>query len=151
MVQRPDADHVTFDPTRTSLSGYTARIGFDKTGGDHWLWGAGLSAESPGFELNDLGRLRAADNIEAGAGLTYRENTPGKLFHRWALSGVFGSAWNFGWERQGSSLDLQSNLTFKNFWGTFAGLGLSSRAQSDNLTRGGPSMGTLRAARGSPI
>jgi hypothetical protein len=50
--------------------------------------------------------------------------------------------WNFGWDRQRTFLNLRSEVTFKSFWGGFLGAGFFTRAQNDNLTRGGPSMGT---------
>ena len=62
--QRPDVDYVRFDPSRTSLSGYAASLNLSKNGGRHWLWEAGFNAESPGLELNDLGRLGGADDID---------------------------------------------------------------------------------------
>jgi hypothetical protein len=140
--QRPDAEHVEFDPTQTSLTGYRSHLRFAKRGGKHWLWGARASAETPGFELNDIGMLQTADDVDTGAWLEYRENEPGKIFQEWWTSASVGSGWNFGRDRQYSFLDLESAWTFKNFIGTFLGFEFFPGAQSDNLTRGGPSMGT---------
>ncbi|UCH85602.1 MAG: carbohydrate binding family 9 domain-containing protein, partial [Candidatus Latescibacterota bacterium] len=140
--QRPDAEHVSFDPTRTSLVGYRGHLRFAKRGGKHWLWGGRASAETPGFELNDIGMLQTADDIDTGAWLEYRETEPGRVFQEWWTSASVGSGWNFGRDRQYTFVDLESVWTFKNFIGTFIGYEAFTPAQSDNLTRGGPSMGT---------
>jgi hypothetical protein len=140
--QRPDADYVELDPQRTSLAGFTSNMWFEKNGGKHWLWGFGGGAESPGFELNDGGRISTADDIDSWAWLRYRENDPGKLFQNWWASASTGNGWNFGRVRQYSFLDLESVFTWKNYTGTFLGFEYFPGGQSDNLTRGGPLMGT---------
>ena len=54
--QRPDAPHVTLDPTRTSLDGFNGRVNLNRNSGllhvNAAFWGV-----SPGFESNDLGFL----------------------------------------------------------------------------------------------
>src|SRR5512134_166865 len=140
--QRPDQDHVEFDPTRTSLSGYTAALWGEKNGGKHWLYGAGASLESPGFELNDLGQLSSADDIDAWFNLRYRETTPGTLFHRFNISMFAESAWNFGGYNLDTEFGVNANATFKDFSGAFLGGWFEPRGLSDDLTRGGPLMGT---------
>ena len=52
--QRPDAPHVSVDPTATSLSGWSGRVGLNKNSGNV-TFNAGLWGISPGFEPNDLG------------------------------------------------------------------------------------------------
>jgi len=140
--QRPDADYVELDTTLTSLSGWTSDLWFEKNSGKHWLWELAVSAESPGFELNDGGRLGTADDIDSYAELEYRENDPGKLFQNWRLSAGGGTGWNFGRVRQYSFIDLESRFTWKNYTGSFLGVEYFPAAHSDNLTRGGPLMGT---------
>ncbi len=140
--QRPDIDYVALDPTRTSLRGYTGELSFERENGEHWLWEVQGSFQSPGFEINDLGRLTKADRIRAFGALRYRENTPGSWYQEYSLRAFSSAGWNFGWDRQHTFLNLQSEVTFKSFWGGFLGAGFFTRAQNDNLTRGGPSMGT---------
>ncbi|MBI4419711.1 MAG: carbohydrate binding family 9 domain-containing protein, partial [Gemmatimonadetes bacterium] len=53
--QRPDQDHVTLNPQRTSLSGYTASVRGDKNAGRFSVWGIQVAVRSPGFEINDAG------------------------------------------------------------------------------------------------
>jgi hypothetical protein len=139
--QRPDADHVDFDPNRSSMAGWVARANFEKNSGEHWLWGGGVVAESPGFELNDMGRLGTADDIDSWAGGRYRETKPGKLFENWWVGSWVGSGWNFGGDHQYSFVDLETNVTWKNYMGSFFGVELYPESQNATRTRGGPSMG----------
>ena len=139
--QRPDADYVSLDPTRTSLTGFTGQIEFERENGEHWLWEVQGAFESPGFEINDIGRLNKADRIRAFGALRYRENTPGSWYHRYELGAYTATGWNWGGDRQFTVVDLENEITFKSFWNAFLGAEFFARAQDDNLTRGGPSMG----------
>src|SRR6185503_9107030 len=84
--QRPDARSYSFDPTRTSLSGGTGYLFFSKETGRHWLYFTEAGFESPGFELNDLGRISTADGKTTVAQVTYRETSPGKLLRNYSVS-----------------------------------------------------------------
>ncbi|MCZ6915523.1 MAG: DUF5916 domain-containing protein [Gemmatimonadetes bacterium] len=140
--QRPDADYVTLDPTRTSLSGYALSIRGDKNAGRHILWGAQMSARSPGFEINDLGRLNSADAVDFNADIQIRDTQPGKLFRNYRIGTSIRGGWNFGGVRQSTVLQNNTRVTFHNFWDLTLRTTRTLRAQSDFLTRGGPSMGT---------
>ncbi len=52
--QRPDADYLGVDSTRTALSGYAGRISLNKQKGN-WMFNSAVGLVSPGFEVNDLG------------------------------------------------------------------------------------------------
>ena len=52
-MDRPDADHLEFDPTATSLAGVYGKLDLLKQSGA-WQGGVGLTAISPGYEVNDL-------------------------------------------------------------------------------------------------
>ncbi len=140
--QRPDVDYVTLDPTRTSLSGYTGALNLEKKSGRHWLWESGFSAESPGFEINDMGILNTADDIDTWANVHYRENTPGPVLRGYSIELSGSSGWNYGGSRQYSIMELYANSTWNNYWSTSAWFENDWRSQSDNFTRGGPTMST---------
>src|SRR5688572_4702862 len=57
--QRPDAG-LDYDSTRTSLGGYSASLGADKSQGA-LSYGASYRLTTPGFETNDIGFLTRAD------------------------------------------------------------------------------------------
>lgn len=138
--QRPDADYVSIDSSRTDFTGYSAGVNFEKRAGKHWTWEIGGSLESPEFELNDIGRISTADDVSYSSGIRYSENQPGSWYQKYNISGWLNSKWNFGGIRNNSSLGIRSDITFLDFssfrmtiWDNIAGL-------SDNLTRGGPLM-----------
>jgi hypothetical protein len=139
--QRPDQDHVSFDPTRTSLLGGTAALQVEKTGGEHWLWNAGAWGDTPDLELNDLGRLNRADDLQSWAGLTYRETTPGALFRNYNVRVNGQSGWNFGGIRTGTNLSATLDGQFANYWSANLRVNHDFDAMDDRLTRGGPRMG----------
>jgi hypothetical protein len=138
--QRPDQSYLHFDPALTTLSGYFGSLRFAKNAGRHWLYNVAFGAESPGWELNDAGRLGAADDIDASASLRYRENAPGKTLRSYSLA-MFGfTGWDFGWLRQYRGLDFESGVTFLNFMTAQFSVEYYPRDNADNLTRGGPLM-----------
>ena len=139
--QRPDQDHVTFDPTRTSLLGYSASVQFEKNGGEHWLYNVGVWGDSPNWELNDIGRLGRADDLQAWGGLRYRETNPGSVFRNYSIGTNVSSGWNFGGVRTGSRISLNANATLLSYWSANLGVSRTFASQSDRLTRGGPLMG----------
>ena len=52
--QRPDNTHVTYDPNRTSLSGFSGQVNIGRIAGN-WRFSTGLDTRSPGYEVNDAG------------------------------------------------------------------------------------------------
>ncbi|MDQ2670721.1 MAG: carbohydrate binding family 9 domain-containing protein, partial [Gemmatimonadota bacterium] len=139
-LQRPDQDHVSFDPTRTALTGYMGGLFFEKNSGRHWLYSAELFAESPLFEINDVGRIGTADDIDGFASLRYRENQPSGPFQNYQLAMYGFSGWNFGGILQNQGVDFEANATLRNFWQAGASVEIFPGTLSDNLTRGGPLM-----------
>jgi hypothetical protein len=137
--QRPDADHVEFDPSRTSMSGFSTALRGGKRSGT-WIWNGGLWFDSPGFDINDVGQLNRADDIAGWTHIEYNDNEPGKYFRRWDV-GVFQNAnWNFSGLHRFQNVGAFTNYTFTNFWNGFLEHGRELEVQSDNLTRGGPLM-----------
>jgi hypothetical protein len=142
--QRPDAQsYVKVDSTRTAMTGFTAQVRGGKRSGTHWLWGGGANIESPDFELNDAGILESADDISQWAHLTYRETTPGRLFHSYLFEIDWNGAWNFSGTNTGKEVYLYGNLTFKSFSSVEVSLAEYPAVFKDDMTRGGPLMKRL--------
>jgi hypothetical protein len=139
--QRPDAGHVDLDTTRTSLSGWVTRGEIAKNAGK-WLWESGYGVESPGLELNDAGQLGTADDAEGWVGGRYRQNQQGARLQNWWAGAWVGGGWNNDGERQFAFFDYESSVTFRNYYNLWWGTEFFPGSQSDNLTRGGPSMAT---------
>ncbi len=146
--QRPDQTYVRYDPTRTTLSGASAGLGIGKRSGAHWLWELSAGTESPGFELNDLGRIQTADGYNGAATLVYREVRPGRVFRSWSLQGNTTAEWNYGHDRQAAWVRFDFNGTFRNQWQLTLTGWQDFPSQDERATRGGPSMGTPRTTVG---
>lgn len=138
--QRPDANYISIDSSRTSLSGYTTGLILQKRSGKHWLWYTEASLESPGFELNDAGRLSSADDKNVFANLVYRNTQPGSWYQNYSLETYSSGNWNYGNERQYSEIGFSGNVTFQNFWNSNVFLNRQFSGQNDGATRGGPTM-----------
>ena len=143
--QRPDGGYLGYNTARRSLSGYTASIRADKDAGRHILWGAQVVAESPGYEVNDVGRLQSADDIEYNADIQIRETLPGQYFQNWRLGFVTRGSFNYGGDQTNQELQQNTSLTFKNFWSLNVNTKFDLPTLDDALTRGGPLMATAFA------
>lgn len=142
--QRPDADYISIDPARRSLGGTMFGINHSKNAGEHWLWDIDYFQESPGLEANDLGAFGSVDDRGLITHLAYRETEPGRLLRNYRLGTVQHTEWNFGGIRRFTLLIPYVNATLPNYWNVALEAVLQPRGISDDLTRGGPLMGTGR-------
>ena len=137
--QRPDADHVEFDPSRTSLSGWSAALRGGKRSGT-WRWFGGVWGDSPGFEINDLGQLGRGDDIAQWANVSYNQTEPGDLLRRWSVGVGTHNGWNFDGVHRSQNLRAFVNYTLTNFWRGWLEHGRNFEVLDDVATRGGPLM-----------
>ena len=145
--QRPDRTHLAFDPLKTAMSGYSAQFRADKDAGRRILAGAEVKFESPGFEINDLGRLQSTEDIEYNADIQVRETMPGKYLQNWRLGFETRGAWNYEGVHQSNTWSQNTSLTLKNFWNFNLRTSFELSTIDDALTRGGPYMGRPREFR----
>ena len=143
--QRPDNTHTEYDPTRTSLSGFTGGINAQRAAGKHWLWYASVDATSPGFEINDAGRISQADQVFGFGQVRYRETEPRGIVRDYDIGFSSENGFNFGGTRTWTALRTDTVVTWKNFWGSEFTAWMDLPAFSDRATRGGVLMGTGRA------
>ena len=140
--QRPDQDHISFDPTRTSLSGTSASVRLDKNAGRFTLGGIQLSARSPAFEINDAGQMRSGDDVDFNADIQLRDTKPHTNFRFINFGTSTQAGWNFGGIRQYLRFNESAQITLHNFLRLSASGTLHIASLSDDLTRGGPLIGT---------
>ncbi len=138
--QRPDLTSEHLDPTRTSLSGYAGAIAFNKIGGEFVHSNSYLYFRSPGFETNDLGFLRRADQIREGHWLQLRSNKVTRWFRQRTINFNQWSSWNYDGALQFGGANINGNVTLINNWtmGGGAFQPLPRRGFDDRMTRGGP-------------
>ena len=114
--QREDADHLTYDPTRTSLSGIAGEFFFEKIGGGHWTLQLGGGGRGPGVDTNDAGYISYTDVVYGDVRARYREFNPGSIFHNWYVEGEGFLASTLGGEIARPSLHLKMEGQLLNFW-----------------------------------
>ena len=141
LYQRPDGP-LDFDSTRTSLTGSNLEVRFAKVGGRRLLFETAYQRRSPGFEINDIGFLRQADQQQwtSWANLAFR--TPNKVFQqlRWNFNN-----WNY-WTVDGLATEHAFNTNvhtqFTNNWWFHLGgtLGQLGTTYCDRCARGGPAV-----------
>ena len=148
--QRPDADYVTYDPTRTRLSGVAGHASLNKIAGKHWLGSLTYQDWSPGFEINDVGFQNAADQRAFSTLALYKEDKPGKAIRNWT-SFVFSNwSWNYGGARTYEEYAAHVEGTWSSYWYSSLRGEWYPGNHDDKLTRGGPLSqlppgGTIRA------
>lgn len=135
--QRPDQDHMTLDSSRTSLSGVGGYAKLAKVVG-FVTWGLRYETRSPGFETNDLGYLRAADQHEQRAEFALRWLEPGRVFRDFRWSVEEQAAFTWGGERTQTSAETRLSGSFHNYWSLTANAQRRFPALSTRLLRGGP-------------
>ncbi len=137
--QRPDARHLEYDDTRTSLSGHGGKLEFGKLGGK-WNFLFMNTWSSPGLEINDMGFSRQSDRILNVAWTGYNFIEPFSIFRNLNLNNDIYTVWDFGGNLNGLGYEYNANANFKNFWSSGLGGGFNFKQVSNTLLRGGPSI-----------
>ena len=136
--QRPDADHLDYDPTRTSLSGFAMSASAGKWNGGNWRFGAGFDTISPSFAVNDLGFQREGDKNLPWMWGQYWDGEPGEYLRTWQLNASLYGLWDHGGTNMTRGMDFNFNLNFTNYWHAFGGGNVADNRFSQTDLRGGP-------------
>jgi len=137
--QRPDATHLEFDSTQTSLSGQGGKIVFSKNGGKLKFMAA-TAWKSPGLELNDIGYMRQADNILEVVWVGYRIYEPFSIFRNLNLNFNQWTEWNFAGDLTGPGGNVNAHTQLKNYWNFHIGGNINGAGLSTTELRGGPAL-----------
>jgi hypothetical protein len=137
--QRPDAHHVSLDPTRTSLSGYAGSVLFGRRGQRRIRFETGTAWRSPGFEINDLGYMRSADQINQFTWVGYWVKDPFFVYRNFSVNTNQWTNWDFSGQNLSNAFNVNTNMTFKNNWYFYGGLTRTTESVSNTALRGGPS------------
>lgn len=140
LYQRTDADHLGVDSTATSLSGlsYYAHVGRTRSGGSHVAWQTGITGRTPGFETNDLGYLRSADQVVQFGWMGYSESTPGPWYLDWSLNGNEWLQYDSNGEFLKAAANINASLRLKSQRQVGGNVDLESEYKDPALLRGGP-------------
>ncbi|MDP3434854.1 MAG: DUF5916 domain-containing protein, partial [Bacteroidota bacterium] len=84
--QRPDANYVMVDSSRTSLSGYGGTFKFGRLSKKKVQFETSFTVRSPGLEFNDIGYMRYSDVIHHGTWVAYYMREPFSIFNNFYLN-----------------------------------------------------------------
>ncbi len=144
--QRPDAEHLIVDDNKTSLSGHGGTISIGNYGGnDNMSFQSGVTWRSPELELNDVGFMNNADQIDHVFWGAYRIPNPRSLFRRYQINYNHYFRWTYGGEHLYSAINTNMHAGFKNFWSSGGGITYEFKDISPKALFGGP---LLRQAGG---
>ncbi len=137
--QRPDADYITLDSSRTSLSGYGGKFALSKSSG-RFKFGTLINWKSPGLEINDIGFSPDVDEILPIFWMGYRWYEPFSIFRNASVNFNHWTAFDFGGNLLVNGGNINGNAQFKNFWYSFANMSWEGENLSHSALRGGPSL-----------
>jgi hypothetical protein len=141
LYQRPDGP-LTFDSTRTSLSGSNLELRFAKVGGKRLHFETAYQRRSPGFEINDIGFLQQADQQAWTTWAALAFLTPNRVFQqlRWNFNNW--DYWSAGGLPTERALNTNVHTQFTNRWWLHLGgtVGQLGTTYCDRCARGGPAI-----------
>jgi hypothetical protein len=134
--QRPDAGHLTFDGTRTTLTGHAGEVAIQRNGD---VFGSlAIKNVSPGFEINDVGFHGRVDYRAVSPFLGFQRNQK----DRYTLNKFAGVWWNGAWNGDNQMIfngfGSNASASFVNHQNANIGFGGQAEAYDDRLLRGGP-------------
>ena len=138
--QRPDANHVSIDDTKTSLTGTGGHLALQKHSGK-LNFQTGVTWRTPELELNDAGFLINTDQINQWSWVGYRfiQKTKG-IFRSLRANGNQYLNWDFGGNNTYRALNFNAHAQFTNLWNFGTGGTWESRVISNFDLRGGPAL-----------
>jgi hypothetical protein len=138
--QRPDNTYRSVDSTRTSLGGHAGSLRLARgSGKGNFRFETGAAWRSPGFETNDVGFLRRADEVNQFTWVGYSVRNPVGIFRRLSINGNQWLDWDFGGTNLVRQANTNMNATFRNNWNCGAGVTRTLEFISNTELRGGPS------------
>lgn len=146
LFQRPGKTGLSVDTTRTSLTGTGGTFRFGKLGGKGGRLGevlkfeTGLTFRSPELELNDIGFMLTANEINHFTWIGLHFQQPHLFFRNARLNYNHWSRWDFGGRFLYQAFNFNSHATFKNNWQGGTGFSWNPYEISNNALRGAASL-----------
>jgi hypothetical protein len=139
--QRPDAD-LPLDSSRTVLSGDAQEFKFGKIAGRRLNFETSYMRRSPGFDVNDLGFLRRADQISWNNWVGFSDRQQRRFYNSFRLNNNWWQFWTADGLPQQRAYNTNMHVTFRNNSGVSMGgtLGQLGKTYDDRAARGGPAV-----------
>ena len=142
LFQRSDASEFSLDSNRTSLTGMGGTVRFGKSGGKSGRLGqvfrfeTGLTFRSPQLELNDIGFMLTANEINhfTWAGLHFQKAF--SIFRNARVNYNHWSRWDYGGKFIYQAFNVNAHAAFKNNWQASTGVTWNPYDISNNALRG---------------
>lgn len=146
LFQRSDAPEVSVDSNRTSLSGMGGTFRLGKSAGKEGKLGqvfrfeTGVTFRSPGLELNDIGFMLTANEINhfTWAGLNYPKSF--SIFRSARINYNHWSRWDYSGRFIYQAFNMNVHATFRNNWQTGTGSTWNPYDISNTALRGASSL-----------
>jgi hypothetical protein len=139
--QRPDGN-LPLDSNRTVLGGDAEEFKFDKVSGQHLMFESAYQRRSAGFEVNDVGYLRRADQQSWSTWVGFFDRTPRALYNRFQWNNNWWQYWSTNGLPLEAAYNTNMHVTFKNNAGLHMGtsVGQLGTTYDDRGARGGPAI-----------
>ena len=146
LFQRTNASETSIDPNRTSLTGTGGTFRIGKSGGKAGKMGqvfkfeTGLTYRSPELEVNDIGFMLTANEINhfTWAGVQWQKQIG--IFRSARINYNHFSRWDFGGQFLYQAFNTNMHGNFKNNWRVGTGTTWIPYQISNNALRGGSSL-----------
>jgi hypothetical protein len=116
----------------------SGQAGIGKIAGDRLRFNSTSWFKTPGFDINDLGFLRRADEMGLSNWVQFRRITPWKGLREFYLNVNQWALWNFDRDRTALGGNVNFNLRTSGNHRVWFGLNREGEAVDDRATRGGP-------------
>jgi hypothetical protein len=137
--QRPDRDHARLDASRTSLTGHAGSARLTRTASNSNVrFQTGAAWRSPGFEINDLGYMQRADEINQFGWAAYQLRNPFSVFRWMELNVNEWLDWDFSGRLLRKAANTNAHASFKNSSRLGGSLTREFEGLSNTELRGGP-------------
>ncbi|MBI2403035.1 MAG: carbohydrate binding family 9 domain-containing protein [Gemmatimonadetes bacterium] len=141
--QRSDGG-LPYDPARTALDGYAGEIRFAKFGGERTRFETAYGRRSAGFEINDLGYLRRADEQNSSSWFNLRWTRPAAFYQQAYCNFNWWQHWTTGGLPIERAFNSNTHIQFNSRWWIHFGgtIGRLGGVFCDRCARGGPAVRT---------
>lgn len=139
--QRPDAG-LPLDSNRTSLDGDAEELKFGKISGEHLMFETSYLRRSAGFEVNDLGFLRRADQQSWNTWVGYFDRRQRRFTNRIQWNNNWWQYWTTDGLALEAAYNTNAHVNLRNNTGLNAGgtIGQLGATYDDRAARGGPAV-----------
>lgn len=139
--QRPDAN-LPLDSSLTVLGGDAEELKFGKIGGQHLLFESAYQRRSPGFDINDMGFLRRADQTSWNTWVGFFDRKARRYYDRIQWNNNWWQYWTTAGLPLEAAYNTNLHINFKNNMGWHMGgtVGQLGTTYDDRAARGGPAV-----------